>query len=134
MAEITFTGFVDEWTKDDPQHPHWGMRVSEPHRRLDGEKWITTARTRRTVKAAYEVEIDFTQFPTGSRVFVSGTEVTEVSERNGVKYENLVVKADHVEIVTNTQSTQANAANSNPLASWNAASSVAASAVDDTPF
>lgn len=99
MAEITFTGFVEKWTKDDPQHPAWGMRVSEPHRKKDGDKWVTVARTTRTVKAAYGTEIDFTKFPVGSRVEISGKELTEVSDRNGQQYYNLVVKAEFVNVL-----------------------------------
>lgn len=96
MAEISFSGFVDEWTKDNPQHPDWGMRVSESHRKKDGDKWVTTARTRRTIKAAYEVDIDFTQFAPGDMVTIVGKEITETSERDGKRYDNLVVKAESV--------------------------------------
>lgn len=96
MAEIKFTGFVDEWTKTNPQHPDWGMRVSEPHRKKDGDQWVTSGRTTRTVKAAYGVTIDFNHFKPGDMVTVVGKEVTETSERDGKTYNNLVVKADTV--------------------------------------
>lgn len=96
MAEITFTGFVDDWTKNNPQHPDWGMRVSEPHRKKDGDQWVTVARTSRTIKAAYGVTIDFSKFPVGSKVSITGKEVTETSEKDGKTYSNLVVKAETV--------------------------------------
>lgn len=96
MARIEFTGFVEDWTKNNPQHPDWGMRVSEPHRKKDGEKWVTVARTYRTIKSAYGVTLDFSAFRKGDRVTIIGNEVTESSERDGKRYDNLVVKADEV--------------------------------------
>ena len=96
MAEIRFTGFVDEWTKTNPQHPHWGMRVVETHRKPEGDKWVTVARTYRTVKAGYEVDIDFTKFTKDDMVTIEGKEVTETTEVDGKKYHKLVVKADKV--------------------------------------
>lgn len=98
MAEIKFTGFVDEWTKANPQHPDWAMRVSESHRKKDGDKWVTVSRTTRTIKAAYGVDIDFTKFTAGSMVTITGKEITETSERDGKRYDNLVVKADSVTV------------------------------------
>jgi hypothetical protein len=102
MAVISFTGFVDDWTKDNPAHPGWGMKVSESHRKKDGDKWITVSRTRWTVKAAWEVNIDFTQFKSGDMVTIEGQQVTEVSERDGKSYSNLVVKANTVKVVAHT--------------------------------
>ena len=99
MAEIKFVGFVDDWTKNTPQHPDWAMRVSEPHRKKDGDQWITVGRTNRTVKAGYDVTIDFTQFAQGSRVEVIGKEVTETSEKDGKRYDNLIVKAESVTVI-----------------------------------
>ncbi len=96
MAEIKFVGFVEDWTKNTPNHPDWAMRVSEPHRKKDGDQWVTVARTYRTVKAGYDVTIDFTQFAKGTRVEVVGKEITETSERDGKRYDNLVVKAETV--------------------------------------
>jgi hypothetical protein len=100
MADITFIGFVDEWTKNNPQHPDWAMRVSEPHRKKDGDNWVTVSRTNRTVKAAFDVKIDFTQFAKGDRVAITGKEVTETSEKDGKRYDNLVVKAEKVEVIS----------------------------------
>lgn len=99
MAEIKFVGFVEDWTKNNPQHPAWGMRVSEPHRKKDGDNWVTVGRTNRTVKTAFGVTIDFTQFAKGSRVEVVGKEVTETSEKDGKTYDNLVVKAETVTVL-----------------------------------
>ncbi|APZ81721.1 hypothetical protein NCPPB3778_45 [Rathayibacter phage NCPPB3778] len=96
MAKITFIGFVEDWTKNNSQHPAWGLKTAEPHRKKDGEEWVTYSRTYRTVKAAYGVEIDFTQFSKGDRIEVVGTEVTEKREHNDRTYYDIVVKADSV--------------------------------------
>jgi hypothetical protein len=98
MAKIIFTAFVEPWTKANSEHPSWGMKTAEPHRKKDGEAWVTVGRTFRTVKSAYGVEIDFTKFRAGDRIVVDGTEVTEMREANGQKYYDLVVKADSVEL------------------------------------
>lgn len=100
MAEIKFTGWVQDWTKTEAQHPDWAMRVGESHRKKNADgNWETVAYTYRTVKAAYDTVIDFRRFQTGDLVEVTGTEVTEVSERNGTKYNNLIVKALDVTVV-----------------------------------
>ncbi|WP_336698210.1 hypothetical protein [Curtobacterium sp. USHLN213] len=102
MAQITFTAFVEDWTQNHQQHPDWAMKTAEPHRKRDGDQWVTTARTFRTVKGGYAndlpVRIDFTQFRNGDRVVVTGTEVTEVREANGKKYYDLVCKATSVTV------------------------------------
>jgi len=102
MAKIEYTAFVEDWTQNNPQHPDWAMKTAEPHRKKDGDQWVTTARTFRTVKGGYAndqpVRIDFTQFRKGDRVVIAGTEVTEVRESNGKKYYDLVVKATSVRI------------------------------------
>ena len=108
MAEIKFTGFVDDWTKTTPQHPDWAMRVSETHRKKEGDQWVTASRTNRTVKAAYGVNIDFTTFPKGSMVTIIGKEITETSERDGKRYDNLVVKADSVTIEAHSGNVKVN--------------------------
>ncbi len=117
MAQISFIGFVQDWNKDKAPHPKWAMKVTETHSKLDGDTWTVVGRTYRTIKAAWEVEIDFTQFKTGDRVEVVGKEVTESSETNGKRYENLVVKADSVTIVPGTETNQ-----------------VATLTADDSPF
>lgn len=100
MAEIKFTGFVNEWKKDsDERHPKWAMKTAETHRKKEGDKWITTATTYRTVKLAFGVDIDLTQFSPGDRVVVIGNEITESWESNGRKGNTLVVKADKVSFV-----------------------------------
>lgn len=96
MAKVSFTAFVEPWTKANSEHPSWGLKTAEPHRKKDGESWVTVGRTFRTVKSAYGIEIDFTQFRAGDRIVVEGTEVTEMREANGQKYYDLVVKADAV--------------------------------------
>lgn len=107
MAKIEYTAFVEDWTQNNPQHPDWAMKTAEPHRKKDGDQWVTTARTFRTVKGGYAndqpVRIDFTQFRKGDRVVIAGTEVTEVRESNGKKYYDLVVKATSVRIAEQPQ-------------------------------
>ena len=99
MAEIKFVGFVSKWSKNDPQHPDWAMRVSEPHRKQEDGHWKTIAWTNRTVKSGWDVKIDFTQFKDGDRVEVVGKELTETYEDSqGNKVNSLVVKAESVEI------------------------------------
>lgn len=123
MAEIKFTGFVDEWTKSNPQHPHWAMKVVEPHRKKNEQtgQWETVGRTWRTIKAAYGVEIDFRNFTKDDMVTIEGKEITESSERDGKTFYNLTVKA---ETVTH-----------NAIISSGAAPQYAAPAVDDDmPF
>lgn len=99
MAEISFKGFVDDWTKDSPAHPDWAMRVAEPHRKQDNGEWVTVDRTRRTVKAAWGTTIDFTQFKQGDFVEIEGRELTESYGKDGKRFENLVVKATSVALV-----------------------------------
>jgi len=118
MAEIQFTGFVEEWTKNTPSHPDWAMKVSEQHRKKEGAAWVTVGRTYRTVKAAYGVTIDFTKFRKGDRVEISGKEVTETTEKDGKRYDNLVVKAEFVKA--------AEAFGSKPAATQTAAADVPA--------
>jgi single-stranded DNA-binding protein len=109
MAEIKFTGFVDPWSSSNEQHPDWGMKVVEPHRRKNDttDEWETVGRTWRTVKAAYEITIDFTQFKKGDRVTVVGREITETREVDGKKYYTLTVKAESVIVESAGQSSAA---------------------------
>lgn len=112
MAQVTFTAFVEDWTANNPQHPDWALKTAEPHRKKDGDQWVTTARTFRTVKGGYAndqpVRIDFTQFKKGDRLIITGTEVTEVREHNGKKYYDLVVKATTVVVAPQQGRTQTN--------------------------
>lgn len=98
MAEIKFTGFVQDWKKDSAQHPNWAMKTAETHQKKDGDTFKTVARTYRTIKAAYGKEIDFTQFNVGDRVTIEGWEITEANEYDGQNYYTLVVRADNVTI------------------------------------
>jgi hypothetical protein len=122
MAQITFTAFVEDWTQNNPQHPDWAMKTAEPHRKRDGDQWVTTARTFRTVKGGYAndapVRIDFTQFRKGDRVVVTGTEVTEVREANGKKYYDLVCKATAVTVAPQNAQQPVSAPNTATQPQW----------------
>jgi len=122
MAKIEYTAFVEDWTQNNPQHPDWAMKTAEPHRKKDGDQWVTTARTFRTVKGGYAndqpVRIDFTQFRKGDRVTITGTEVTEVRESNGKKYYDLVVKATDVRIAEQRGQQLSGAPNTTPQQQW----------------
>ena len=77
MAEIKFKAFVEDWTKNNSQHPEWAMKTAETHRKKDGDNWVTSSRTFRTVKAGYDdnnqpLRIDFTRFAKGAQVEVIG--------------------------------------------------------------
>ncbi len=100
MAEIKFTAFVNDWKKDSTdRHPNWMMKTAESHRKKVDDQWVTSGTTYRTVKNAYGVDIDFTQFSPGDRVEIEGTEVTETWESNGKKGNTLVVKARTVSFI-----------------------------------
>jgi hypothetical protein len=101
MADIKFKAFVEDWTKNNSQHPDWAMKTAETHRKKDGDNWVTSSRTFRTVKAGYDdnnqpLAIDFTRFAKGTQVEVIGREMTEVRDHEGKKYYDLVVKATSV--------------------------------------
>lgn len=98
MAQIQFTAFVEPWTKNSEQHPSWGMKTAETHRKKDGENWVDNGRTFRTVKVGYGVDLDLSQFRKGDRVDVVGVEVTESREHDGKKFYDLVVKATSVSL------------------------------------
>ena len=53
MAEIKFKAFVEDWTRNTSQHPDWAMKTAETHRKKDGDKWVTSSRSFRTIKAGY---------------------------------------------------------------------------------
>lgn len=98
MSKIEIeSAFVEAWSKNNPQHPSWGMKIAEPHRRKNDQgEFETVARTYRTVKVSRDSGIDLTGFAVGDRVTVTGREVTEVREHEGRKYFDLVVWADSV--------------------------------------
>lgn len=100
MAKISFIGFVDDWSKDNPNHPDWGIKVSEAHYKKDGDEFVVVGRTYRTVKSAWDTKIDFSQFKSGDKVMIEGLEVTEVTEKDGQTYRNLTVKAEVVTLVS----------------------------------
>lgn len=105
MSKIEIeSAFVEAWTRNEDQHPAWGMKTAESHsRKNDAGKFETVARTYRTVKVSRDSGIDLTQFRKGDRVQVWGREVTEIREyeANGVTKtaRDLVVWADRVEPV-----------------------------------
>lgn len=101
MAKIEIeSAFVEAWTKNQDEHPSWGMKTAEPHSRKkeDGSGYETVGRTFRTVKVSRSSGIDLTQFRKGDRVQVWGKEVTETREHEGKKYHDTVVWADRVEV------------------------------------
>jgi len=100
MATIHIeSAFIEAWTKNEEQHPAWGMKTAEPHsRKNDAGKYETVGRTFRTVKVSRASGIDLTQFRKGDRVAIWGKEVTETREHEGKKFYDVVVWADRVEL------------------------------------
>lgn len=104
MADISrMVGYVQSWTRDNEQHPAWGMRVDEGH----GKKGEPRTYTNYTVKVSRDSGIDLSRFVKGDRVVVAGRLVTEVSEKldqNGKPYKNLTIWASSVQIDDTYQS------------------------------
>jgi single-stranded DNA-binding protein len=110
------------------------MKVVEVHRRQnEGGDWVTTGRTWRTVKAGYEIDIDFTKFAKGDLVRISGRELTESSEGNdGRKFYTLTVKAESVEKV---EPGSGSSPDSSPASNdWGSSPASSAAAPTDEPF
>jgi len=130
MAKIEIeSAFIEAWTKNDEQHPAWGMKTAEPHsRKNDAGKYETVGRTFRTVKVSRASGIDLTQFRKGDRVAIWGKEVTETREHEGKKFYDVVVWADRVEIAESKGQQSAPAADS-----WAASTPAAAGDVWNTP-
>lgn len=106
MAKLEIeSAFVEAWTKNEDQHPAWGMKTAEPHSRKkeNGDGYETVGRTFRTIKVSRASGIDLTQFAKGDRVTITGKEVTETREHDGKKYYDLVVWADRVEVAQRGQ-------------------------------
>ncbi len=104
MAKIEVIGFVSDWKYGTSEpNPSWGMKVSEPHSKKDGEKWVKVGSTNYTVKSAYGVDIDFSKFGQGDRVEVKGTQVSESWESNGKKGKTLIIKATEVKMMGTVQ-------------------------------
>ena len=136
MAKVEIeSAFVEAWTKNQDQHPSWGMKTAEPHsRKNDDGKYETVGRTFRTVKVSRASGIDLTAFRKGDRVQVWGKEVTETREHEGKKYYDLIVWADRVEPVGSSSNAAPVAA---PVDEPWAASTPAAGSFggnDETPF
>ena len=133
MAKIEVeSAFVEAWTKNEEQHPAWGMKTAEPHsRKKEGGGYETVGRTFRTVKVSRASGIDLTQFRKGDRVQVFGKEVTETREHEGKKYYDLVLWADRVERAQGGAVTASPSAPVQPEPDvWNAPSNY----TDETPF
>ena len=132
MASITIdSAFIEAWTKNEDQHPAWGMKTAEPHsRKNDDGKYETVGRTFRTIKVSRASGIDLTQFSKGQRVKVSGKEVTETREHEGKKYFDLVVWADRVELAQGSTANTPQQPQEPAQDSWNAPASYS----DSTPF
>ena len=97
MAEIKFEAFVEAWTKNSDEHPAWGIKSAETHRKKNEEgTYETIGRTFRTVKVSRASGIDLSPFVKGDRVKVVGQESTETREYEGKKYYDLVVWAESV--------------------------------------
>lgn len=116
MAKIEVIAFVQDWRRGSTEpNPDWGMKIDEVHSKGSNETgWEVVGHTYFTVKAGYQVQIDFTQFKKGDRVKVIGKQVTEVKG----EYSNLIIKADSVEV----------------LASKGASRQVAPVTLEDAPF
>lgn len=95
IAELV--AYVSDWKygTDEP-NPSWAMKVSEPHYKKEGNKYVKIGSTNYTIKAAYGVDIDFTQFRQGEKVIITGTQLSEEWESNGKKGKNLIIKATSV--------------------------------------
>lgn len=106
MAEVIVSNaFVQEWKKDTNEpNPDWGMKVCENHQKKDGDKWVTIGRTYFTVKAGWDVKIDFRNFKKGDRVKIVGKQVTEQRIVGDKTYYTLTIKAESVDVVQSGQS------------------------------
>jgi single-stranded DNA-binding protein len=133
MSKIEIeSAFVEAWTKNTEDHPSWGMKTAEPHRRKnDAGEWETVGRTFRTVKVSRDSGIDLTRFRKGDRVLVAGREVTESREHDGKTYYDLVVWADRVEPVERGGTVDRP---SQPVSQTNDTWSTPTFAADETPF
>jgi hypothetical protein len=120
MAKIEFEAFVEPWTKNTEEHPAWGMKTAEQHRRKnDRGDYETVGRTFRTVKVSRASGLDLTRFRKSDRVKVVGTEQTETREHEGKKFYDLIVWVDSIEPVESRGGSKA--APSAPAAdSWSA--------------
>lgn len=100
MAKIEVIGFVSDWKYGTSEpNPNWAMKISEPHSKKEGERFVKVGSTNYTVKAAYGVDIDFSKYGQGERVEVKGTQVSESWESNGKKGKTLVIKATSVDVL-----------------------------------
>lgn len=116
MAKIEVNAFVSDWKFGEKSpNPDWAMKVSEPHSKKDGDKWVKVGSTNYTVKSAYGVDIDFSKFGQGERVAIVGTLSSESWEKNGQKGKSLVIKASSVELLQSGQHEQRNVGTRDPF-------------------
>jgi hypothetical protein len=116
MAKIELNAFVSDWKFGEKvPNPSWGMKVSEPHSKKEGEKWVKVGSTNYTVKSAYGVDIDFSKFGQGERVAIVGTLTSESWESNGNKGKSLVIKATSVELLQSGQHEHRNVGTRDPF-------------------
>jgi len=120
MAKIEIeSAFVEAWTKNNEQHPAWGLKSAEPHSKKNEDgKYETVGRTFRTVKVSRASGIDLTRFSKGDRIKVSGTEVTETREHDGKKYFDLIVWADSVSVAEGRSGGSSAAQNAQQQEPW----------------
>lgn len=103
MAKIEFEGFVNEHVGN----PVFVLKVAENHRKKDESgNFVNDGKTFFQVKAGYESGIDLAQFPKDCRVRVFGKQRTKSREYNGKTYYDLVVAADRIEVLENSQQGQ----------------------------
>jgi hypothetical protein len=97
VAKIEVIGWVMNWRyQSDEPNPEWAMKLSESHSKQNESGGLEVkSYTNWTVKAGYNVSLDFRKFKKGDRVRVIGTQLTE--ERG--EYKNLVIKATSVEVL-----------------------------------
>lgn len=135
MAKIEIeSAFVESWTRNQDEHPAWGMKTAEPHsRKGDDGKFETVGRTFRTVKVSRNSGIDLSQFAKGDRVQVWGREVTETREHEGKKFYDLVVWADRVELAASRDGS-GNASQTPPAPAGDVWGAPGASTDQDVPF
>lgn len=135
MAKVEFRGFVQSWSKTNPQHPGWGMRVKEPGQKLiDGSYVSTGASIWRTVTSTKEAGIDFGLFSEGDLVEVKGYEYPEKSEFNGEERTNIMCKSYSVEIVKKGNGGSSQPAKPAPDDDWGVPSDWNEVKNEETPF
>lgn len=95
MAKIEFSGFVEDVLEG--RTGAYGLKIAEPHRKKNGDEWVTVARTFHRVTGAYEATINWSSFSKGDRVDVEGRQVTDpYTDNTGKKQYPLIVRASSI--------------------------------------